>query len=193
MKSIGPQDFVVPTPVWCIGSYDADGRPNVMTAAWGGICCSVPPCVGVSLRKATYSYGNIMAKKAFTVSVPSQAHVAQADYVGLPRHSGKDEDKFAATGLTPVRAEKVDAPYVKEFPLVLECQVVHTAELGLHTHFVGEVLDIKLADGMFDGEGNPDIEKIQPLIFTPKACTYRAVGAFVGQGFSIGKQLEKER
>ena len=69
-KSLGPKTLAFPTPVWVVGTYDAEGKPNIMTAAWAGIVCSQPPCVGVSLRKATYTYGSLMLKKAFTVSIP---------------------------------------------------------------------------------------------------------------------------
>ena len=72
-RSLGAKTLIFPTPTWIVGSYDKQGKPNGMTAAWGGICCSDPPCVAVSLRKATYSYGNLVERKAFTVSVPSQA------------------------------------------------------------------------------------------------------------------------
>ena len=78
-KSIGAKTLVYPTPAFVIGTYDKDGRPNVMTAAWAGICCSKPPCVGVSLRKARYSYDNIVARKAFTVNVPSETYVKETD------------------------------------------------------------------------------------------------------------------
>ena len=118
-KSLGPQTLVFPTPTWIVGTYDKDDRPNAMTVAWGGICCSDPPCVAVSLRKATYTYGNLVARNAFTISVPSETYVKQADYFGVT--SGRDTDKFSATGLTPVRSDLVDAPYIAEFPLVLEC------------------------------------------------------------------------
>ena len=121
-RSLGAKTLIYPTPTWIVGSYDKQGKPNGMTAAWGGICCSDPPCVAVSLRKATYSYGSLVNRQAFTISVPSQSQVKVADYFGLV--SGRDTDKFAATGLTPVRSDLVDAPYVAEFPLVLECKIL---------------------------------------------------------------------
>ncbi len=116
-KSIGPKALIYPSPVWCVGSYDIDGKPNVMTASWGGICCSKPPAVTNSLRKATYTYKNIMETKAYTLSVPSENHAQEADYFGLS--SGKKTDKFSKTGLTPIKADKVNAPYFDEFPMVL--------------------------------------------------------------------------
>lgn len=81
-KSLGAKTLVYPTPVFVVGTYDKAGKPNAMTASWGGICCSQPPCVAVSLRKATYTHGNILARKAFTISIPSEEYVKQADHFG---------------------------------------------------------------------------------------------------------------
>ena len=186
-KSFGAKTLVFPTPVWVVGTYDKDGKPNVMSAAWGGICCSRPPCVAVSLRKATYTYGNIVGRKAFTISVPSEAHAREADYIGIV--SGKNADKFAAAGLTPVRSILVDAPYVGEFPLVLECRLLHTLEIGLHTQFVGEILDVKAEESVLGEKGLPDIEKVRPILFDPEINTYHWVGKRLGRAYSIGKAI----
>jgi flavin reductase (DIM6/NTAB) family NADH-FMN oxidoreductase RutF len=183
--SLGAKTILYPTPVLVVGTYDLNGRPNVMTAAWGGICCSVPPCVAVSLRKATYSYGNIVKRKAFTISIPSERHVKDADYFGIA--SGKIEDKFAAAELTPVRSDLVDAPYVQEFPLVLECRLSHTFELGLHTQFVGEILDVKVDEASLAEGGVPDIERLRPIIYAPEIKAYFGIGKRLGKAFSIGK------
>src|SRR3972149_5922273 len=154
-QSIGAKTIIYPTPTWVVGTYDKDGKPNVATVAWGGICCSQPPCVAISLRKATYSYGNIVERKAFTVGIPSETHVKEADYFGIA--SGRDVDKLSAAGLTPVGSELVDAPYVAEFPLVLECRLLHTLEIGLHTQFVGEILDVKADQEVLGENGRPAI------------------------------------
>jgi flavin reductase (DIM6/NTAB) family NADH-FMN oxidoreductase RutF len=188
-QSLGAKTLAVPTPVWVVGSYDAEGRPNLMTAAWGGVCCSQPPCIYVSLRKATYTYGNLVARKAFTVSVPSEEHVEEADWIGIA--SGRDVDKFKAVSLTPVRSELVDAPYVAEFPLVIECRVIETVEIGLHTEFIGEILDVKAEQEFLSSKGNPDIEKIRPIIYSPGDGTYHAIGRQLGPAFSIGKNKFK--
>lgn len=185
-KSFGPKTLVYPTPVWVVGTYDKDGRPNVMTIAWGGICCSVPPCVAISLRKATYTYGNIIERQAFTVNVPSEAQAGEADYFGLV--SGKNVDKFAATGLTPVKGDLVDAPYVKEFPMILECRVIRTVEIGLHTQFVGEIVDVKADESVLNERGLPDIGKVKPIVFCPELRTYYKVGGYLGEAFSIGRK-----
>lgn len=185
--SLGARTLVYPTPVFVVGTFDRAGRPNAMTASWGGICCSRPPCVAVSLRKATYTYGNIIERKSFTISIPSEAYVKEADYFGLV--SGRDTDKFAATKLTPVRSDLVDAPYVKEFPLVVECRLAHTIELGLHTQFVGEVVDVKAEEGVLMGDGLTDIDKVKPLSYTPDTEMYYGMGLRIGQAFSIGRGI----
>jgi flavin reductase (DIM6/NTAB) family NADH-FMN oxidoreductase RutF len=169
-ESIGAKTIIYPTPVLVIGTYDKAGKPNVMTAAWAGICCSAPPCVGVSLRKATYTYGNIMERKAFTVNVPSENYAKEADYFGIV--SGRDVDKLSKAGLTTVRSEVVDAPYIKEFPLILECRLLQAIEIGLHTQFIGEIMDIKAEGDILDRDGLPDIEKVRPILFAPESRKY---------------------
>ncbi len=189
-KSLGAKTILYPTPIMLVGTYDASGRPNVMTAAWGGICCSSPPCVTVSLRKATYTYGNIVQQGGFTINIPSDKYAVQADYCGMV--SGKKADKFAETGLTPVRSTLVNAPYIEEFPLVLECKLVHQIELGLHTLFVGEILDVKASEDVLDDKGVPDVEKLKPFFYAPEANVYYGTGKRLGDAFSIGQAVRKK-
>jgi flavin reductase (DIM6/NTAB) family NADH-FMN oxidoreductase RutF len=186
-RSLGARSLVFATPAWVIGTYDKSGKPNACTVAWGGIVCSKPPCVGISLRKATYSHGNIVDKKAFTVNVPSEKHVKQADYLGIV--SGRNEDKFAKTGFAPVKSGLVDAPYIEEFALVLECKVVNIVEIGLHTQFIGEILDVKCDESALGKDNLPDIEKIKPFLYDPEVYTYHGIGKCLGRAFSIGKHL----
>jgi flavin reductase (DIM6/NTAB) family NADH-FMN oxidoreductase RutF len=186
-RPLGAKTLIFPTPTWIVGSYDKQGRPNGMTAAWGGICCSDPPCVAVSLRKATYTHGNLMERRAFTVSVPSESQAKQADYFGLA--SGRETDKFARAGWTPIRSDLVDAPYVKECSLVLECEVLHVIELGLHTQFVGRILDVKADEEVLDAAGMPDIRKVLPIVFSPGNHAYYGVGALLGHAFAIGREI----
>jgi len=186
-KSLGANTLAQPTPVWIIGSYDEAGKPNIMTIAWGGICCSKPPCVTISLRKERHTYAAVMLRKAFTVNIPSQAHAPEADYVGMV--SGAKVDKFAATKLTAVRSDLVDAPYVQEFPLVLECRLIETLDLGAHTQFIGEILDVKADESVLAPEGHIDPAKLRPIIYTPGASQYYGLGELVGKAFSLGKGI----
>ena len=187
--SISPDTLAFPTPAWCVGSYDTDGKANVMTIAWGGICCSKPPCVTISLRKATYSFGSIMERKAYTINIPSAEHVAATDYFGMA--SGKNTDKFADTGLTPSRSQVVDAPYVDEFPLILECQVIHTLEIGLHTQFVGEIKGILAEESILGQDGKLKPMAASPFAFMPGSREYVALGESLGKGFSLGKSFKQ--
>lgn len=187
-QSLGAKTLLFPTPVLLVGTYDQNGIPNLMNAAWGGICCSQPPCISVSLRKATYSYSSIVERKAFTIGIPSEEYLKEADYVGIS--SGRNVHKFDLTGLTPVRSELVDAPYAAEFPFVLECRLLHTLEIGLHTLFVGEIMDAKANINVLGEDGLPDILKIKPLIFDTSHRNYHGVGPLVGQAFSAGNQID---
>ena len=188
-KSIGAKTIVYPAPILVIGTYDREGKPNVMTAAWGGICCSSPPCVAVALRKATYTYGAIDVQQEFTISIPSESHVKEADYFGMV--SGKSNNKFAQAGLTPVKADTVNAPYVKEFPLVLECKVIHTIEIGLHTQFIGQIMDVKVDEEYLTEKGAPDINKIKPFLFAVESSGYYGLGRYLGDAFSVGREIQK--
>ncbi len=187
-KSLGAKTLAYPTPLFCVGTYDRDGRPNIMTAAWAGICCSKPPSLAVSLRPATYSHDCILEHKAFTVSVPSRVHVAQVDYMGIA--SGRGEDKFKTLGLTPVKGDLVNAPYVGEFPVAIECALTHSHSVGLHTQFIGEILDVKVDEACLGEDGLPDIQALAPFVFAPVLREYYAMGEKVGQAFSIGKGLK---
>ena len=183
--SIGPKTIVFPNPVFVVGTYDKSSKPNVMTAAWAGICCSDPPCVYVALREATYTYANIQERKAFTISIPSEKYIKEADYFGIV--SGRTEDKFQAMKLTPVKSDCVDAPYVREFPFILECVLFKSVKLGLHTQFIGEIKDVKVEDTML-GKIGPDINKIKPIIFNSADRTYYGIGKCLGDAFRIGKE-----
>lgn len=185
-KSLGANTYLPATPLFLVGTYDHEGKPNMMTAAWGGICCSRPPCVSVSLRKATYSYSAIVQRKAFTIGVPAGSQVKEADYIGMV--SGKKVDKFVETGLTPVKSELVDAPYGAEIPFVLECRLIETVELGLHTLFVGEILDVKAEEGILGDDGMVDASKYGPFVYDTMRKHYRGLGEVLGQGFSVGKR-----
>ena len=188
--SQGPKTLLYPTPVYVVGTYDAAGRPNAAVAAWGGLCCSRPPSLQVSFRAATYTHANITRTGAFTVSIPSERYATEVDYMGLV--SGRDVDKFAVTGLTPVRATHVDAPYVGEFPLVLECRLTHRVEVGWPTLFVGEILDLLAEESALDERGKVTVRKVSPLVFAPGDSAYYGIGPYIAAAFSAGKALIKE-
>lgn len=184
--SLPPRPILLPSPVLIVGTYGADGQPNIMNAAWGGIACSQPPCISVSLRPATLTYHNILHSQAFTVNIPSERYVKEADFAGLV--SGRDGDKFAQAHLTPEKSALVNAPYVKEFPYALECKLFRQIELGSHTLFVGEIAGIIADEEVLSPNQYPDIEKVHPLLWGSFGSrNYYAVGEMLGEAFEVGK------
>jgi flavin reductase (DIM6/NTAB) family NADH-FMN oxidoreductase RutF len=185
-----PQTILLPSPVLIIGTYGPDGRPNIMNAAWGGIASSKPPCVSVSLREATLTYHNIKQNEAFTVNIPSEKYLKEADFVGMV--SGREYDKFKETRLTPEKSKLVNAPIVKEFPYSLECKLVKQVDLGLHTMFIGEIIGMAADSEVLNPNQIPDIEKVRPMLWGSfGSMAYYSIGEKLGNAFSAGKELQR--
>jgi len=184
-KSIGVRTAVHPHPVFIICTYDAKGVPNAANIAWGGIASSGPDSISIAVRPSRYTYENLMSKKCFTVNLTPEKYMSEADYFGIV--SGRDVNKFEVTGLTPVKAEFVDAPYIEEFPLIAECVVTHTLDLNAHTLFVGEIKDVKVDEQYAD-----DIKGIAVaaglLEFDSFGYLYRRPGEIAGSAFQVGRK-----
>ncbi len=189
--SLPPQSILLPCPVLIIGTYGSDGKPNIMNAAWGGIASSRPPSVNISLREATLTYHNIKFSGAFTVNIPSEKFLIESDYAGMV--SGKDTDKFENCGLTPVKSELVNAPFVKEFPYALECKLIKTVELGLHTMFIGEIAGLIADEEILNADKLPDIEKVRPMMYSSGNGAYYNVGKELGKAFFVGEQIANNK
>ena len=187
--SCGARTLAIPTPVWVVCTYNEQGEPNAMTASWACICCSDPASLAIALRSATSSHGNIKSRRAFTVCIPGEQHIVEADYFGMV--SGKNTDKIKAAGLTAERSSAVDAPFIKEFPVAIECSLSHTFELGLHTLFVGRIADVKAENETLGPEGAPLTSKVKPFLYDPGSSSYFASGDFLGKAFDIGTRLRK--
>lgn len=172
-KSFGTKILMYPCPAVAVGTYDEEGKPNLMAVAWSGVVNGNPASVSIAVRKATYTYGNLINKQAFTLNFPSRQYLEEFDFTG--KSSGRNTDKFAATGLTPVRSDLIDAPCVEEFPVVMECKLLQHVELGLHTLFIGEIVDVKVAADCLTDQA-PDTKKIDPLAYIPGDATYYTLG-----------------
>ncbi|MDR2368459.1 MAG: flavin reductase family protein [Deltaproteobacteria bacterium] len=184
--SLGPLPLAIPLPAFLVASYDTDGKPNAMTAAWGGVLCAEPPCLGVAVRQSRWTHAGILKHGAFTVNIPKAGQAKEADFLGM--YSGKNRDKLAQASLTPVKSELVDAPYIEECPVQVECKLEKTVELGSHTLFVGQVMDVKANAHVLTG-GEIDVSKVDPLIYGPNNLYYQ-LGPFVAKAFSVGKALK---
>lgn len=189
--SLGPQPFLTSVPVMLVGTYDSDGKPNVMPVAWGGLCCSQPPCLSVSIRKTSWTYRAICERKAFTVSIPDRKLVALADFCGLV--SGRTVDKFTALGVTPASGEHVDAPYVSQCPVVMELLLRNTLELGSHVQFVGEIMDLKIRSDCLGEEGLPLLARIDGIQYAPLAKAYYSTGEFIARACAVGRTVRNIR
>ncbi len=187
-RSLGASPLLYPEPAFLVGSYDGQGQANVMMAAWAGICSSDPLSLMVSIRPERWTHEAILARRAFTVGIAGESMLEAADYVGMI--SGRKVDKFARAGLTAIRAEHVDAPYVAECPVILECSLSRDVELGSHTLLIGTIVDVKADEDCLDPSGSfPDILKVAPLIYDAGSGAYYGVGRQVGRAFSAGKSL----
>lgn len=182
--SLGAKPLASPAPVWVIGSYSSDGQPNIMVASWGGICCTTPPCIAVSIQKTRKTYSNIIDSGAFTVNIPSTLYMVETDYLGIA--SGFDTDKFAVSGLTAIKSDLVNAPYVKEFSLNIECSLLHTIDIGSHTQFIGQIADVKADTAVLNVNGMPVAEKINPLIGSISERAYYELGKYLDQAYIPG-------
>ena len=177
--------LLAPVPVVLVTSGGGEEPANVATVAWAGTVCSDPPMLSISLRAATHTHGIIQRTGEFVVNIPTQSIAWATDLCGVI--SGRDGDKFAKAGLTPVPATHVKAPIVAECPVALECRVKRVLELGLHTMFVAEILAVSVAGELVDKQGRLAIEKAGLFAFAHG--TYFALGATLGTfGYSVRKR-----
>lgn len=184
-KNFGPKPFLYPQLVMVIASYGKDGTPDAMNAAWGGIASADKIFLCLSSNHKTVE--NIMERKAFTVSVADEAHLVEADYVGLV--SGNDvPDKLERSGFHVAKSEFVDAPVIGELPLVLECELV---SYDPDSHFmVGQIVNVGADEAVLNEAGMIDPAKLKPLTFDQANGTYWSLGEKVGKAFSDGNKLK---
>lgn len=183
-KSIGASETIFPNPVFIICTYDDEGKANAMNVAWAGVMCGEPSCIGIAVRPSRYTFDNLKKRKAFTINIPSVDLMEEADYFGI--ESGRDADKIERAGLTAEKAEFVDAPYIKEFPYIMECEITDSVEMNSHTLFIGEVKDIKADEDILTDKNKPDWGKLQPLTYDYTTNDYRLPGEIAGKAFSAG-------
>lgn len=177
----GAKPLLFPMPVLIIGTYDENGVPNAMNAAWGAITDYNEITISLSEHKTTV---NLSVTGAFTVSMATEDTVVACDYVGIV--SANDvPDKFERAGFHAVKSGKVNAPLIQELPLALECKVKSYENEIL----VGEIVNV-CADEAVLTEGVIDPKKLKPIAYDPANHTYLSLGGVVGKAFSDGKKLQ---
>ena len=183
-KSFGAKAICYPMPVFIIGTYNADGSPNAMNAAWGGISeeTEITICVDSGHKTAE----NLVTRKAFTVSMATANHVAACDYVGLVS-GNKEPDKFAKAGFHATKSELVDAPLIDELPMALECEVIsYDSET---CRLVGRIVNVSAEESVLGENGKVDVRKLRPITFDTMNNQYLVLGEKVGQAFREGTAL----
>lgn len=183
-KNFGAKAILYPMPVLIIGSYDENGTPDAMNAAWGGISEETQISICVSEDHKTTK--NILARGAFTVSVADENNVISADYVGVV--SGNSEpEKIKKAGWTALKSPFVDAPLFNELPMALECKLISYDQESCR--LVGEIVNVCADEKILNNEGKIDLSKFSPITYDPVHHTYRKLGEVVGKAFNDGFKL----
>ena len=185
-KSMKPTSALLLTPVVLVSSQDEGAKPNIITLAWVGVVNSDPPMISIAIRQERHSYGIIKRTGEFVANLPTTGILKEMDFCGVI--SGAKLDKFSATQLTPMPAEKVKAPLIKECPVNLECRVKQVIALGSHDLFLGEVVAVHVDSEIQDEKGRIDFDKAKFFVFGAGAAEYWSLGERIGKyGFTKGK------
>ena len=184
-KNFGPKPICYPQPVFIIGTYDENGNPDAMNAAWGGISEENEVSICISADHKTTC--NLLVRKAFTVSMATADTVIPCDYVGIVS-GNKVPDKFAKAGFHAAKSEFVDAPLIEELPMTMECQLIsydpETCRL------VGRIVNVSADESVLNEKGKVDPAKLRPITFDPMNNAYLVLGEKVGNAFKDGMQLK---
>lgn len=184
-KNFGAKPMCYPMPVYIIATYGADGTPDAMNAAWGGI--SEEQEISICISEDHKTTENILARKAFTVSMATARYMKECDYVGIVS-GNKVPDKFRKAGFHATKSEFVDAPLIDELPMALECELIsydpETCRL------VGRIVNVSADESVLGENGKVDVSKLQPITYDPVNHHYLALGEKVGQAFHDGLALK---
>lgn len=184
-KNFGAKAMCYPMPVYIIGTYNADGTPNAMNAAWGGI--SEEQEISICVSEDHKTTENILARKAFTVSMATAKYMAACDYVGIVSGS-KVPDKFAKAGFHATKSEFVDAPVIDELPMAVECELISYDPESCR--LVGRIVNVCADEAVLGENGKVDVAKLQPITYDPMNHHYLVLGEAVGRAFHDGLSLK---
>ena len=181
-KSFGTKSWFYPLPVLVIGTYDEDGNPDAMNAAWGGLYDADKVVLCLSAGHKTTK--NIQKTGAFTISFADAEHVAEADYVGLVS-GNNDQDKMEHPGFHTTKSTVVNAPLIDELLVTLECSFIKMSEDG---NIIGHIDNVSIDERVLNAEGKLDMTKFHPIFFEPANNGYHVLGERVGNAFSDGAE-----
>lgn len=185
-KNFGAKPWTYPQPVFIVASYDENGIPDAMNAAWGGISNDTELSLCLSASHKTVK--NIKARGAFTVSIADASHVAECDYLGLV--SANDvPNKLEISGFHTSKSPFVDAPLIEELKLALECRLVSYDDNSCR--LVGEIVNVCADEDILGANGKIAVQKLDPITFDPVANEYIRLGDTVGKAFGEGLKIKK--
>ena len=188
-KDLGLVQAVYPMPVLMVAAYDENEKVNVMNAAWGQICDEDKIILFIGEGKRTWL--NIKASRAFTVALADRAHMDAADFFGIAS-GNKIDDKFERTGYHAVKSDRVHAPIIEEFPVVMECELLEFLHTDYVDGIVGKIVNVKAEEAVLDENGRVDPEKLNALTFDPFRHGYYVTGEKVGKAWNAGAALRKK-
>lgn len=187
-KSFKPQSWIYPQPCVVIGTYDKEGKPDAMVAAWAGIYDTNK--IGIMLDHHHKTMDNIKETGAFTISMATVSTMAESDYFGTVS-ANKVEGKIGKAGFHTVKSEFVNAPVIEEYPLTFECKVEKLIPEGEDFHVVGTIENI-LADESILTNGKPDPKKLRPISLDAVNGDYLVVEESVGKAWREGRVFIKK-
>ena len=182
-KNLGVKPYLYPQLVMIIGTYDKDGKPNAMNAAWGGMADYDKIFVCMSSHKTTE---NIDITKEFSVSIGDASHVVECDYVGIVS-ANQEVNKMEKSKFTTSKAEFVNAPIINELPLCLECKLIKVLEEDL---YLAQIVNVNADESILDENGKVSLEKFVPISYDPTTLGYYKVSGRVGNAFNDGNKLK---
>ena len=185
MKSYGQKAWVLPQPVLIIGTYNSDGTPNAMNAAWGGI--SEETQISICVDDGHKTAKNVVKTGAFTVSIADAENVVACDYVGIVS-GNKESNKIEKAGWHATKSEFVNAPLFDELPMALECKLISYDKETCR--LVGEIVNVCADERILDENGKIDLNKFSPITYDPVHHTYRRIGDVVGKAFVDGMKIK---
>lgn len=187
MKSFGQKPWMLPQPVLIIGTYNSDGTPNAMNAAWGGQWDSKEIMISMGAHATTE---NLARCEEFTVAFATKNTLVASDFVGIVS-AKNDPEKMQKTGWTAIKSEHVNAPVFTDFPMTLECRILRKIdETKEGYNIVAEIVNILVDETYLAEDGKPDVEKMQLISYEPVHHSYLVMGKRVGNAFADGKKLK---
>ena len=187
MKSFGQKPWVLPQPVLIIGTYNQDGTPNAMNAAWGGQWDAKEIMISMGKHATTE---NLARCEEFTVAFATKDTMVASDFVGIVS-AKNDPKKMQKTGWTATKAENVNAPVFTDFPMTMECRILRMIDESEEGYYiVAEIVNILVDEAYLGEDGKPDVEKMQLITFEPVHHGYHVIGERVGNAFSDGRKLK---